>query len=57
MKDVTATELANNTGDVLNDAKAESVGITRHGQRRFVLMSVKKFNDLTNAQTHEPKSE
>jgi len=47
MRGYTATELANNTGDVLLAAAKESVEITRHGRPRFVLMTLERFQDLT----------
>lgn len=46
MREYSATELANNTGDVLAVAAREAVEITRHGKPRFVLMSVERFEEL-----------
>lgn len=46
MKDYTATELANNTGDVLMAAASETVEITRHGKPRFVILSHERFERL-----------
>ncbi|NOX74110.1 MAG: type II toxin-antitoxin system prevent-host-death family antitoxin [Alphaproteobacteria bacterium] len=46
MKDYTATELANNTGDVLMAAASETVEITRHGKPRFVILSHEKYERL-----------
>jgi antitoxin Phd len=46
MKDYTATELANKTGDVLMAAARETVEITRHGKPRFVILSHEKYERL-----------
>ncbi len=46
MKDYSATELANNTGDVLQAAAQDVVEITRHGKPRFVIMSHERFERL-----------
>jgi antitoxin Phd len=46
MKDYTATELANKTGDVLMAAARETVEITRHGKPRFVILSYDRFEKL-----------
>ena len=42
MRHFTATELANNTGDVLAAAAQEPVRIQRHGKSRYVLLSVER---------------
>ncbi len=46
MREYSATELANNTGDVLAAAAGEDVEITRHGKPRFVIMSRERFERL-----------
>ena len=46
MREYSATELANNTGDVLSAAAQEAVEITRHGKPRFVLMSHERYDRL-----------
>ena len=46
MKDYTATELANNTGDVLMAAASETVEITRHGKPRFVILSHERYERM-----------
>ena len=46
MRDYTATELANKTGDVLQAAAREAVEITRHGKPRYVIMSHERFERL-----------
>ncbi|MBV1865317.1 MAG: type II toxin-antitoxin system prevent-host-death family antitoxin [Rhodobacteraceae bacterium] len=46
MRGFTATELANNTGDVLIAASRGAVEISRHGKPQFVLMTLKKFEQL-----------
>ena len=46
MHTFTATELANKTGDVLAVAAQEPVCFMRHGNSRFMLLSVQHFNML-----------
>ncbi len=46
MRGYSATELANNTGDVLLTAAGEPVEITRHGKPRFVLMTLDRYEKL-----------
>jgi antitoxin Phd len=46
MKDYTATELANKTGDVLMAAASETVEITRHGKPRFVILSYDRYERM-----------
>ena len=54
MKDYSATELANNTGDVLQAAAQDVVEITRHGKPRFVIMSQERYERLlTLGETRE----
>lgn len=53
MRGFTATELANNTGDVLIAASRGAVEISRHGKPQFVLMTLKKFEQL-NARAKRP---
>ena len=49
MRHFTATELANNTGDVLAAAAQEPVQIQRHGTSRYVLLSVEQFDKLSKS--------
>jgi antitoxin Phd len=49
MRHFTATELANNTGDVLAAAAQEPVEIQRHGKSRYVLLSVEQFDKLSKS--------
>lgn len=49
MRHFTATELANNTGDVLAAAAQEPVHIQRHGKSRYVLLSVEQFEKLNKS--------
>ncbi len=52
MRNFSATELANKTGDVLAAAAQEPVHIQRHGKSRYVLLSVEQFERLaTTADT------
>jgi len=44
MKTFPATDLKQNTGDVLDAANREPVAITRHGKPRYVLMSIDAYN-------------
>ncbi len=46
MREYSATELANKTGDVLSAAARETVEITRHGKPRFVIMSHDRYERL-----------
>lgn len=46
MRNFSATELANKTGDVLAAAAQEPVSIQRHGKTRYVLLSVEQFERL-----------
>jgi antitoxin Phd len=46
MRNFSATELANKTGDVLAAAAQEPVNIQRHGKSRYVLLSVEQFERL-----------
>lgn len=46
MREYSATDLANKTGDVLSAAAQEEVEITRHGKPRFVLMSQERYERL-----------
>lgn len=46
MRQFSATDLANRTGDVLAAAARETVEITRHGTPRFVMMSVDRFQEM-----------
>ena len=44
MKAFPATDLKQNTGDVLDAANREPVAITRHNKPRYVLMSLDAYN-------------
>jgi prevent-host-death family protein len=44
MKTFPATDLKQNTGDVLDAANREPVTITRHSKPRYVLMSIDTYN-------------
>lgn len=46
MRNFSATELANKTGDVLAAAAQEPVNIQRHGKSRYVLLSIEQFERL-----------
>ncbi len=46
MREYSATDLANKTGDVLSAAASEAVEITRHGKPRYVLMSHDRYERL-----------
>ena len=43
MKQFSATELANRTGDVLAAAAQAPVRIARHGKARFVVLTAEQF--------------
>lgn len=43
MKSFPATDLKQNTGDVLDAANREPVAITRHRKPRYVLMSIDAY--------------
>ena len=46
IRNFSATELANKTGDVLAAAAQEPVNIQRHGKARYVLLTVEQFERL-----------
>ena len=46
MKQFSATELANQTGDVLAAAAQAPVLIARHGKPRFVVLTAEQFERL-----------
>lgn len=46
MRQFSATDLANKTGDVLALAAQQPVAITRHGKPRFVVLSTEEFETL-----------
>ena len=46
MRRFSATELANNTGDVLAAAAQEPVQIARHGKPRFVVLTIERYAKL-----------
>ncbi|UWQ00220.1 type II toxin-antitoxin system Phd/YefM family antitoxin [Aliiroseovarius crassostreae] len=46
MRQFSATDLANKTGDVLALAAQNPVAITRHGKPRFVVLSTEEFEAL-----------
>jgi len=43
MREFSATELGNKTGDVLAAAAQAPVGIVKHGKMRFVVLSSERF--------------
>ena len=43
MKQFSATELANHTGDVLAAAAQAPVSIARHGKARFVVLTAEQY--------------
>jgi len=47
MREFSSTDLANRTGDVLTAAARDAVQIRRHGIPRFVVMSVERFEEMT----------
>lgn len=50
MRNITATELANATGEALLMASKEPVGISRHGRVRFVLVDAEYWRQLLEVQ-------
>ena len=46
MREFSATDLGNKTGDVLAAASQEPIAIARHGKRRFVVLSTEEFEAL-----------
>ncbi len=50
MRQITATELANATGEALLMASREPVGISRHGRVRFVLVDAESWRKLLEVQ-------
>ncbi|MCG8433856.1 MAG: type II toxin-antitoxin system Phd/YefM family antitoxin, partial [Gammaproteobacteria bacterium] len=48
MREFSATELKNRTGDVLAAASEGPVTIARHGKARFVVLSTSQYETLAN---------
>jgi len=46
MRQFSATDLANKTGDVLALAAQQPVSIARHGKPRFVVLSAEEFEAM-----------
>ncbi|MCO5067058.1 MAG: type II toxin-antitoxin system prevent-host-death family antitoxin [Rhizobiaceae bacterium] len=46
MRSFTLTELANKCGEVVAAAYTGPVDITRHGKRRFVIMTAEQYDEL-----------
>lgn len=51
MKEFPAAEMCRTPADVFEAAIAAPVAITKHRKPRFVVMSMERFERLTNAQT------
>ena len=43
MRQFSSTDLGNRTGDVLAAAAREPVAVSRHGKRRFVLLTIERY--------------
>ncbi|MEM7671051.1 MAG: type II toxin-antitoxin system prevent-host-death family antitoxin [Pseudomonadota bacterium] len=50
MKQFAAGELTRNTGDLFEAATVAPVAITKHRKPRFVIMSMERFEALTDGQ-------
>jgi PHD/YefM family antitoxin component YafN of YafNO toxin-antitoxin module len=48
-KTVTATELANRSGDVLLDSERGPIGVLRHGKPRYVVLNIEAYETLKRA--------
>jgi prevent-host-death family protein len=48
MREFAAADLSRNTGDLLEAATAAPVAITKHRKPRFVIMSMDRYESLTN---------
>ena len=46
MREFSATDLGNKTGDVLAAAWQEPVTITRHGKARFIMLTTDTYNRI-----------
>ena len=46
MEEITATEIKNKLGSVMDKAQTGPVGITRRGRREFVLTTARDYKDL-----------
>jgi prevent-host-death family protein len=63
MASFTLTELSNKSGEVIEAAFSGPVDITKHGKRKFVLMTAEQFDRLKEAsaqrafRTDEPTAE
>ena len=53
MRQFSATDLANKTGDVLALAAQHPVAITRHGKPRFVVLSTEEFEALRQSKDNQ----
>jgi prevent-host-death family protein len=46
MKQFAESDLARNTGDLFEAAAVSPVGVTKHGEPRFVMMSIEWYETL-----------
>lgn len=46
MEDITATEIKNKLGSVMDKAQVSPVGVTRHGRREFVFTTARDYQEL-----------
>jgi len=46
MDNITATEIKNKLGSVMDRAQISPVGVTRHGRREFVFTTARDYQDL-----------
>ncbi len=53
MKQFPASDLTRNTGDLFEAATIAPVAITKHRKRRFVVMSMERFEALTSGRTSQ----
>ncbi len=49
MKSFTLTQLTNNAADVTEAVQLGPVDITRHGKRKYVLMTAERYDEIRNA--------
>ncbi len=46
MENITATEIKNKLGSVMDKAQISPVGVTRHGRREFVFTTARDYHNL-----------
>ncbi|RWR30478.1 type II toxin-antitoxin system prevent-host-death family antitoxin [Sinirhodobacter populi] len=53
MREFAAGELTRNTGDLFEAAAVAPVAITKHRKKRYIVMTVERYEALTKGATHQ----